>query len=161
MKLGQISFSKWGHKCCSAACLLCVCTIILLLIYLFVVYRAKNASSAEGEALFSAALAAATFSSSILSSVKPLSPEAKTRYFASRSPRSQGRTEQRGATPPPNSSTLIVFASPRMCPQISDLSELFCLHNPLCTTWPCSVLAAVSSSLQENNADSNNFFSSH
>lgn len=60
-----------------------------------------------------------------------------------------------------NSLTLIVFISPWKCPQISDLSKLFCLHNPLCTTWPCSIPTALSSSLEENNADSNNAFSLH
>lgn len=89
-----------------------------------------------------------------------LSPEVKLNVciFSSHS---RGHTKQRAASPPTNSLTLIGFASPWKCPQISDLSKLFCLYNPLCTTWPCSIPTASSSPLGENNADSNNVFSLH
>lgn len=78
-----------------------------------------------------------------------LNPEVETQYlyFLSRSPHPQGCTKQQAATPPTNSLTLIVFMSPWKCPQISDLSKLFCLYNPLCTTWPRSIPTASSSSL--------------
>lgn len=82
-------------------------------------------------------------------------------YFQSCSSHSQGHTKQRAASPPTNSLTLIVFMSPWKCPQISDLSKLFCLYNPLCATWPRSIRTASLSSLQENNADSNDVFSLH
>ncbi len=71
----------------------------------------------------------------------------KTLYFLSCSSHPQRRTKHQAATPPTNSLTLIVFMSPWKCPQISDLSKLFCLYNPLCSTWPRSIPTASSSSL--------------
>lgn len=54
-----------------------------------------------------------------------------------------------------NGLTLIFFSSPWTCPQISDLSALFCLHNPLCSTWPCCIPTALTSSQEETKADRN------
>lgn len=55
------------------------------------------------------------------------------------------KKKQRAAALPANTPTLIVSASQRKCPQISVLSALFCLYNPLCTTWLRSIPPASSS----------------
>lgn len=66
---------------------------------------------------------------------QPLTPEAEKSpqylHFLSCSSHPQEHTRQQAAIHPRNSLTLIDFISPRKCPQISDVSPLFCLYNPL------------------------------
>lgn len=52
-------------------------------------------------------------------------------HFLSCSSHPQGHTREWATIHPRNSLTLIDFISPRKCPQISDVSPLFCLYNPL------------------------------
>lgn len=114
-------------------------------------WRDREMSSAETRGAFVSRRDGCHFEKSFSVKCQLLTPEVKLNICISvlfplrLQGRAKNKTKQRAATLQANRPTLIVSASRRKCPQISVLSALFCLYNPLCTTWLRSIPVASSS----------------